>query len=717
MKVKVVTSFSQKDWANHGPKFIESFCQYWPSDTFLDVYVDPPVIEGGPFLQYPNVRLKVLDDPDLLAFKKKYPHANGMEQGQYNYRKDAIKFSHKAFCLTGCETKGFKYLIWLDSDIEIFDHVTERDLLDWTQDQDIVHLGRIDIDYSETGFLAFKVGHPKVRQFLSKVRNLYTTGELFNYAQWTDAFVITRLINLYEGPVLNLSEGMKGLAVFEQTGLGKGMRHHKGPTGKATLFGKGMRYDALSDLIRTYRPTKIVETGTWNGDRALQMAEAVFSYQDSCTYVGFDLFEEADEVTDKRENNVKKHYSLGMVTSKLASFQGEMAKVGKKFQFTLVKGDTNRTLAESFSILAGADFAFIDGGHSEETVTNDYVHLKAVPVLVFDDFYVADEKGLLPSLRCVNELLVREGLKFSIVPSADKVQGGGIVHLAVILKEGMQVPSFVRPFRVQPRDCVPKDDIKENIIENMKLIDTWITKCQPHGETAILASAGPSLEESISKIRSIDGRIFCVKHSLPTLIKNGIHPFGCVLLDPREITGTSTHGIVRTTLFDEATKDTIFFIASMSHPSVTRYLLDKGLRVVGWHAMTSALEGITLPDGTPLVQGGTCAAFRSVGLGHLLGFRKYEMFGYDLAYHEPSEDEKKLKMENGLPKFLQVQVGPDRKKFWTSGELVAAAQDAETLFKSQAMDCTFHVHGDGIVPIIAQVVGLKPLPEYRLLYG
>ena len=52
-------------------------------------------------------------------------------------------------------------------------------------------------------------------------------------------------------------------------------------------------------------------------------------------------------------------------------------------------------------------FAFIDGGHSYETVKQDYLNLKKVPLLVFDDFFSKDENGNEPEKRNmgVNKLI------------------------------------------------------------------------------------------------------------------------------------------------------------------------------------------------------------------------------------------------------------------------------------------------------------------------
>ena len=67
-----------------------------------------------------------------------------------------------------------------------------------------------------------------------------------------------------------------------------------------------------------------------------------------------------------------------------------MKEKGKTFTFKLHKGDTKETLKKCKSA-SKVDFAFIDGGHSYETVKSDYENLKKVPILVFDDFFSKDE--------------------------------------------------------------------------------------------------------------------------------------------------------------------------------------------------------------------------------------------------------------------------------------------------------------------------------------
>lgn len=252
-------------------------------------------------------------------------------------------------------------------------------------------------------------------------------------------------------------------------------------------------------------------------------------------------------------------------------------------------------------------------------------------------------------------------------------------------------------FKVQPHDCVPQAALKDNINENMSLIKPWMTFVKPHNSTAIIASAGPSLKSNMKHIKKAQkkgAKVFCVKHSYPMLIEAGIIPDYCVILDPREIDGVSTHGKVRKDLFKDASKQTKFLVASMTHPSVTKYFLDNGFDVIGWHALTGELQAVFKEKEKELnkhtvvsVQLGTCSAMRALGVAEILGFRSYELCGFDSSI-QGTPDNPDEKLDTGMPKYYEVSLLADNPQvfkgrseakgsqvFWTTGELVALYQD------------------------------------------
>jgi hypothetical protein len=127
-------------------------------------------------------------------------------------------------------------------------------------------------------------------------------------------------------------------------------------------------------------------------------------------------------------------------------------------------------------------------------------------------------------------------------------------------------------------------------------------------------------------------------------------PWGCIVLDPRPIDGESTHGVLRKDLFENIDKRTIFFVASMTDPSVTRHLIEKGATIIGFHAYSNAIQRVAAEEDFPLdpdtvyITGGTCAATRAVGLLHTLGFRQATMIGLDGSFPEPPDEEKNDKI-------------------------------------------------------------------------
>ena len=256
-----------------------------------------------------------------------------------------------------------------------------------------------------------------------------------------------------------------------------------------------------------------------------------------------------------------------------------------------------------------------------------------------------------------------------------------------------------KPIVVTPQDCMPIEDIRMNILTNAKRIPSTIKRCKWNDEEVAIVSAGPSLKKNLEHIRQLQNRnvrIVCVKHSHNTLLENNIQPWGCTILDPRPFNEKSTHGFVRKELLAEPHPRVIYFVATMSNPDVVTHLLDKKAKVVAWDAYCNAIEGWDAFKDKLLITGGTCAGMRSIGLLHTLGFRTMHLYGFDSCIEGEPEDKDEL-AEDGRKKWLKVSVGEENKPYWTTGELLAQAQDFEKLMQREEVDLDIHVHGDGLV--------------------
>ena len=739
--IRFVTSFSAEGYEQYAKNMLFSVLKYWKDDLQLIAYhhdVPQDVINEFPVGR--NIEYRNLNDvEDMLSYREHMKLHDGTEGGQlaYNWRMDAIKWCHKVYAMTDLsleisekEVKG-GWLIWLDADTVTTKPLSEERLLKILPEKaELVHLGRKDADYSETSFIAFNLDYQTPHFLLADFKGCYDIGEVVSYREWHDGFIFERLLKIYIAhgmKVHNLTPKVEGLSAFADSPLSQYMSHLKGNLKNAPSV-EGVapdislpRYNQLAELVRQYATDNIVEVGTWNAGRAIEMSLAAFEKSDKVHYMGFDLFEEATEELDIKELNSKAHNTLKAVEKRLIDFANKMNRDEKVFSFELFKGDSKDTLKKAKKKLKNMTFAFIDGGHSEETVLSDYKYLKHVPCIVFDDFFSKDVDGnilgdeYLGTNRLVNSL--KKDKRITVLPSQDRVKGGGRTHLAVLLN-GKDLPDISTeltkvPIIINPKDSVPKEYIWANINKNIELISKWdmIKACSINQEHAIIISGGPSTDyEEVRRVqKETNGKIICVKHSYPALLDACIQPWACVILDPRPITGTSTHGVVRSSLFEHIDDETNFFIASMTDPSVTNFIQSKTDKVQGWHAFSQAVatqvksqEGeklkiekqLNISEDAVFVNGGTCAAMRSIGMMHIFGFRNFHLFGFDCSIDkEPSEEDLKKKIRNETPKFMKVET--NGKEFWTTGELLAMAQDCEKLFDNSDIEMNVNLYGEG----------------------
>lgn len=149
------------------------------------------------------------------------------------------------------------------------------------------------------------------------------------------------------------------------------------------LFKAPKRYNNLFTIIRETKSKSILEIGTWNGGRAVEMIQ-VASESNSVSeilYYGFDLFEGLDEDTYITE--ISKRPPTKEYVTKLLSKTGA--------QINLYKGDTMETMPSVVPFLPKIDFIFIDGGHSVETVQSDWDAVSKLmhdnTVVIFDDYW------------------------------------------------------------------------------------------------------------------------------------------------------------------------------------------------------------------------------------------------------------------------------------------------------------------------------------------
>ena len=136
---------------------------------------------------------------------------------------------------------------------------------------------------------------------------------------------------------------------------------------------------------------------------------------------------------------------------------------------------------------------------------------------------------------------------------------------------------------------------------------------------------------------------------------------------------------------------------------VVDYIMSKTDNVKGFHAFTHAVRAenredkfiinpnLPIPVGTVFISGGTASATRAIGLLETLGYRNLHLFGFDCSVPEDAVD-KEARDEMDNPKYLHVETGGF--KFWTTGELLALAQDIEKMLERKDLALNINFYGD-----------------------
>ena len=774
MTYKIVTCFDEKKLKKNGFKLLNEFKENWQPDIEFHCYYYNVDISNYSLPQADNIKYHKLENiEEYSTFVEENQKHDGTEEGavQYTELLDGLSAAPEVFAITECgfENKGC-WLLWVDPMC-----LTVKDIRTSTLDNyfpDSVY--NVDFVYTpETSYLmAFNLERQTAVDIMGDWRGSYMSGEYINYREWTPAFILSRLVTIYtaHGMIVHEFVGMENLMININHKSSINVRNSDGQrivelsdneTTPDILPG---RYKQLADTIRFYKPNVLLETGTWNGGRAIEMSLAAFDKTDAVHYIGYDLFEDATTATDKEEFNAKPHNTKEAVKKRFDEFAAHMKeKKGKEFTYELHKGNVRDTLKSIY--IDEVDFALMGSGNSIETVKHEYNILKNVPVVMGDHFFTTENdktpedkyqgmKKLFDSIptKKINEQKTTDDgwtsfdekstVRKYVLPSDDKVLGGGRTHLVIFLndEEIEDIPPELKqvPIVVHPRDSVPKEYIRNNIVTNLTHIDKnkWVTKHPAHKDKAVIISAGPYINYDNLKTFLFENpktKVLSVKHALPGLLANDIVPWGCIVLDPRPITGKSTHNIVRKDLFKKTDPTINFFVASMTDPSVTEYLKQKDTRMWGWHAFTDSLreedeqgktienqqvklsEELGIPQGATLITGGTCAAMRGIGLLHTMGFRDIHLFGFDCCRDEPSKEEKTETtgdLEGGeTPKPKYIQVNVKDKTYWTTGELLAMAQDCEKVFNDPGLEGVLTYHGEDTM--VADLWKIKEEQEAR----
>lgn len=148
-----------------------------------------------------------------------------------------------------------------------------------------------------------------------------------------------------------------------------------------------MRYRQIVKIMQDLKPDIVLEIGTHKAQRPVEWYKA----HPFKKYYGFDIFDLGTDELNRKEMNGKGFCNKKYAEQRLKDIPHE-----------LIEGNTKETLPKfTFEFLhqenEGIDFAFIDGGHSVDTIKSDWENVKEVMkpggIVIFDDYYLPERPG------------------------------------------------------------------------------------------------------------------------------------------------------------------------------------------------------------------------------------------------------------------------------------------------------------------------------------
>jgi len=239
-----------------------------------------------------------------------------------------------------------------------------------------------------------------------------------------------------------------------------------------------------------------------------------------------------------------------------------------------------------------------------------------------------------------------------------------------------------------------KDKIRDNIKKNIQLGLPQVRPYETQWDKIVcLVLGGPTLKETFPKIldKSKSGMpVVTVNGTYKYCLDNGLTPSAMVMLDSREFNNRFVEPI---------SKDCKYFISSQCHPSVFNIL--KNNKVWIWHcAGDDNFDLLKKQYGEEYfpVMGGATVALRAVHLLRMLGFHKFELFGFDSciigdhhAYEQPENDGEEI-----------IDVRVSGKEFRCTAAHYHQAKEFVDMIAKTGEHYDLAVHGNGLISHIIE---------------
>jgi len=142
-----------------------------------------------------------------------------------------VRFSHKVQAqIEHTRSSTADYVIWLDADVVQLQEISDQQLQDLmpAESELFTFLDRQPTKYAETGWIAYNMHHPRQKEFVNRLEDMYLTGEIFSIPEWHDAYVWDYVRQRGRYPGRSLLTKTRTSDPFGESELAPWFQHHKG---------------------------------------------------------------------------------------------------------------------------------------------------------------------------------------------------------------------------------------------------------------------------------------------------------------------------------------------------------------------------------------------------------------------------------------------------------------------------------------------------------
>lgn len=253
------------------------------------------------------------------------------------------------------------------------------------------------------------------------------------------------------------------------------------------------------------------------------------------------------------------------------------------------------------------------------------------------------------------------------------------------------------------------EDLARNIKINSERDLPWLSMAVPHGGIAVMVGGGPSAEDHLPKIRALQeagATIYAMNAASQWLRGHGIEPSFQVMADAKPETAT---------LVDQEAQAHLF--ASQVNPLT----MDAVERPTVWHLAVGEFEHL-FPEtrrkrgGYAMIGGGAAVGNSALCVAYAMGFRRFEIFGFDSSHRGEASHAYEQPMNQFIPCVDVVWAG---KTYHCSVAMKAQAERFQITGRDLlGAGCSLTVHGDGLLPAMWDTPpeALSEQDKYRLMW-